>query len=56
LHFRLSCILAILYNHKPFDRARFTALLEQLGQTLLIVTNIWPNLNSFHEICNDMLS
>ncbi|GAC1565107.1 MAG: hypothetical protein NVS2B2_34590 [Ktedonobacteraceae bacterium] len=24
-------IWAILHNHKPFDRARFTALLEQLG-------------------------
>ncbi len=24
-------IWAILHNHKPFDRARFSALLEQLG-------------------------
>jgi hypothetical protein len=24
-------IWAILYDHKPFDRARFTELLEQLG-------------------------
>ncbi len=24
-------IWAILHDHKPFDRARFTALLEQLG-------------------------